>query len=417
MLQKSMAEFGDLSGIIFNRRTGRLIGGHQRIKQLDPNWEITTSPHTDNVGTTALGYIETPSGRWTYREVDWDEPREKQANIAANQHGGDFDPALLGQLLESIKLDVPDLDPDLLGFTAKDLEGLLAPTPQDPKDAEPQIDKAEELNKTWQVKPGDLWQIGEHRLYCGDSTRLQDVTTVMGGGNAMLLLTDPPYGINIVKGIGTAIGGAKPFGRVLQAGGRALGGHRTHVIKGPIFKNEKGRVGGPGLVQPRLYRPIEGDDKPFDPAFLMDYAPILILFGANHYASRLPDSPCWLVWDKGVSPDSTFSACELAWVNTGNHTRRYEHRWSGMVRAGNRKDELKDRVHPTQKPVGLMMQILTDYTGDPVLDIFLGSGTTMVACENLNRKCRGIEISPEYCAVILQRMTDSFPGIKIERLS
>ena len=252
--------------------------------------------------------------------------------------------------------------------------------------------------KKYQYTMQDI--VGGHRLLAGDSTKKEDVGRVMGGEKADILLTDPPYGINIVRGVGTAaIGGAKPFGRVRQPGGKP-----------------KGVVGGKGIVEPRLYHPVIGDDKPFDPEFLMGYAPVLILFGANHYASRLPDAPCWLVWDKGVSPDSTFSACELAWVNIGNHVKRYEHRWSGMVRAGNRHDELKDRVHPTQKPVGLMTQILNDYPGNNVLDIFLGSGSTMVATENLKRRCFGIEISPEYVCIILQRMTDAFPGIEIKKI-
>ncbi len=288
-------------------------------------------------------------------------------------------------------------------------EDWLAATPGDTADAEPQIDRAEELNKIWKCETGQLWTIRNHRLLVGDSTKAEDVARVMGGEKADILLTDPPYGINIVKGIG-ATGGAKEFGRVGTKSKNLLG-----RVRQPGGK-PKGVVGGKGIVEPRLYHPVIGDDKPFDPEFLMDYAPILILFGANHYASRLPDAPCWLVWDKGVSPDSTFSACELAWVNVGNHVKRYEHRWSGMVRAGNRHDELADRIHPTQKPVGLMVQILNDYVGNNVLDIFLGSGSTMVAVENVKRRCFGIEISPEYIACILQRMTDAFPGIEIKRL-
>ncbi len=289
------------------------------------------------------------------------------------------------------EIDLPEID------LAKFEKGYLT---DEPVDAEPQIDRAEELNKKWQVKMGDLWQVGNHRLLCGDSTKAEDVERVMEGEKADILLTDPPYGINIVRGIGTsAIGGAKPFGRVRQPGG-----------------NPSGVVGGKGIVEPRLYHPVIGDDKPFDPQFLLKYAPVLILFGANHYASRLPDSPCWLVWDKGVSPESTFSACELAWVNVGNHIKRYEHRWIGMVRAGNRHDELTDRIHPTQKPVGLMTQILNDYPGNNILDIFLGSGSTMVAIENLKRRCFGIEISPEYVACVLDRMATAFPGIEIKRI-
>ena len=104
MLGKSMQEFGDLSGIVVNVRTGRMIGGHQRVKHLDPSWPIKKESHEDVIGTVALGHIETPWGRWQYREVDWDEQKEKAANVAANQHGGQFDLPLLSDIL----LDLDD---------------------------------------------------------------------------------------------------------------------------------------------------------------------------------------------------------------------------------------------------------------------------------------------------------------------
>jgi len=97
-LKKSLEEFGDLSGIVFNVRTQTVIGGHQRVKNMDPSWKIIKKPRTDKTGTTAAGYVETPHGRLTYREVDWPEIKEKQANIAANQHGGEFDDDLLNIL-------------------------------------------------------------------------------------------------------------------------------------------------------------------------------------------------------------------------------------------------------------------------------------------------------------------------------
>ncbi len=86
-LKKSLQEFGDLSGIVFNVRTQTLIGGHQRNKALDPSWPIIKEPQTDATGTVAAGYIETPHGRFVYREVDWPETKEKMANIAANKQG------------------------------------------------------------------------------------------------------------------------------------------------------------------------------------------------------------------------------------------------------------------------------------------------------------------------------------------
>lgn len=114
-LKKSLDEFGDLSGIVFNVRTQTLIGGHQRIKNIDADCKITKKPYTDKTGTVALGYIEAESGRMTYREVDWSEEKEKKANIAANKHGGEFDDDLLKELLDDLKLEDP-LDIELIGF-------------------------------------------------------------------------------------------------------------------------------------------------------------------------------------------------------------------------------------------------------------------------------------------------------------
>jgi len=227
------------------------------------------------------------------------------------------------------------------------------------------------------------------------------------------VLTDPPYGINIVKGLGS-IGGAKPFGRVRQLGGRpigvllgtvgSLGKDRQGGNLGPTLR---GKVGGPGVVQPRLYHPVHGDDQPFNPAWLLGLAPVIILFGANYYSSRLPDSAAWLVWDKGVSNESSFSACELIWTNVGHHVRRYEWHWSGMIRQGDRETEMVDRIHPTQKPVGLIALLLGDFTQERnvVLDPYLGSGTTMVACEQTGRVCYGGEYDEGYVAVVLERMS------------
>lgn len=114
-LKKSLEEFGDLSGIVVNARTQTLIAGHQRIKNIDADCKITKKPHTDQTGTVALGYIDTPAGRFSYREVDWPESKEKQANIAANKHGGEFDDDLLKDLLADMKLEDP-LDIELIGF-------------------------------------------------------------------------------------------------------------------------------------------------------------------------------------------------------------------------------------------------------------------------------------------------------------
>ena len=123
MLAKSMKEFGDLSGIIVNVKTGNIVGGHQRVKNLNPSWKIEKKPFTDKVGTVAIGYIETPWGRWQYREVDWPAKKEAAANIAANQHGGEFDLPKLREIITD--LDTGEMDMELLGFNSHELELMM----------------------------------------------------------------------------------------------------------------------------------------------------------------------------------------------------------------------------------------------------------------------------------------------------
>ena len=144
MLGKAMREFGDLSGIVRNIHTRNLVGGHQRVKQFDPSWPIFKQAHTDKTGTVAIGYIETPFGRWSYREVDWPEKKEAAANVAANQHGGEFDMPKLKEII--ISLDDGSIDTELLGFNSHELELMMTAVQQpeegageDPKPEKPNI--------------------------------------------------------------------------------------------------------------------------------------------------------------------------------------------------------------------------------------------------------------------------------------
>jgi hypothetical protein len=121
-LGKSMKEFGDLSGIIFNRQTGNLIGGHQRIKHLRPEWEIQKREFQDELGTVARGFVKTPLGDWVYREVDWPQQREKAANLAANRHGGEFDLPQVEEVFSDLKELGADLE--LTGFSDEDFKKM-----------------------------------------------------------------------------------------------------------------------------------------------------------------------------------------------------------------------------------------------------------------------------------------------------
>lgn len=118
MLKKALAEFGDLSGIVFNKQTGNLVGGHQRLKVLPPDAEITMDTETH-------GHVMISGERFNYRVVDWDETKEKAANIAANKHGGDWDIPMLNEWI--LDLDASNIDMDLIGFQHEELIKFLVP--------------------------------------------------------------------------------------------------------------------------------------------------------------------------------------------------------------------------------------------------------------------------------------------------
>ena len=130
-----------------------------------------------------------------------------------------------------------------------------------------------------------------------------------------------------------------------------------------------------------------------------------IIFGGNYFTDFLPPSRCWIVWDKKVPRESFFAQVELAWCSKDGNSLIYEHQWSGLIREGSRDLELETRVHPTQKPVGMLADIIRDFTDDDgiVMDCFGGSGSTLIAAEHVGRTCYCMELSPEYCDIIIER--------------
>jgi hypothetical protein len=250
---------------------------------------------------------------------------------------------------------------------------------------EDEFDAQAEANKIVEpiTKPGDIWILGKHRVMCGDSTKKEDVERLMGPQRAGLLLTDPPYGINIV-------------GKVNKATG-------------------KGHIGGGG----KRYTPVVGDEttetarKIYRLSQEMGIRKV-ILWGGNYFADFLPPASCWVVWDKRVEASSNnFADCELAWTSFTSPARMYRQLWNGYTREGKRKVEGIRRVHPTQKPVGVFAFCMNNYSEaeEIVLDLFLGSGPALIAAEQLGRVCYGMEIDPIYCDVVCKRWGD-FTGKK-----
>lgn len=173
------------------------------------------------------------------------------------------------------------------------------------------------------------------------------------------------------------------------------------------------------LAQCHNFLPIVGDNKPFDPNWLLKYKTVL-LFGANYYADKLPNKSGWLVWDKlnGLESKRKFgfndnSDCELIWTNFDKASRIFRHRWMGAMKES---ESAESRVHPTQKPIELMINLIEYATseGDTILDPFMGSGTTGVACVQTGRNFIGIEIDPGYFAIAEKRIHDAQQQMRLD---
>jgi DNA modification methylase len=226
---------------------------------------------------------------------------------------------------------------------------------------------------------GDLFEIGEHRLLCGDSTDSDAVAKLMDGNKADMVFTDPPYGINVVQG---------------------------------------DSVGGGKLAKVNTYSKIIGDETTDTAREFYDTCISLgmenfIIWGGNYFTDFLPPSMCWIVWDKENT--GNFADVELAWTSFDKAAKLYKWQWNGMIRKGDKNIEGKTRVHPTQKPVGLFGDIFNDFEFKICFDGFLGSGSTMVASHQLKRKCYGMELDPKYCQVIIDRMRKLDPTLVIKR--
>lgn len=246
----------------------------------------------------------------------------------------------------------PDFDIDLLGIKDFVIEPIEKFEPQSDEDDVPEV-----IHPI--TRRGDIWILGNHRLMCGDSTMIDDVEKLMSGEKADCYI-DPPYGIS---------------------------------YKSPS---------GSGLTKRGDYQIIKGDDKEFEPSFFIGFFEKIILWGANHYSSKLPDSAQWLVWDKREGDAiNDNSDCELAWCNFGGSARLFHHKWNGMIKASEKKEK---RLHPTQKPIALHEWVFdTCDLSKNIFDGYLGSGSTLIACEKTNRKCYGMELDEKYCDVIIKR--------------
>lgn len=201
----------------------------------------------------------------------------------------------------------------------------------------------------------------------------RDVLPLLAPGSVEAVVTDPPYGI----------------------------AHKCNF-------GERGRS---VLAACNNYEDVYDDDKPFDPSHLLALNLPTILWGGNHFASKLPDSSGWLVWDKDRPDDLDQSTCELAWTNYVKGVRRFKHLWNGMMKASERGLS----YHPTQKPVALFAWIIETFAPfGGILDPYMGAGPCGVACAHKGRSYIGIEIVEEYCEIAARRIEAALGAVQKE---
>jgi DNA modification methylase len=258
------------------------------------------------------------------------------------------------------RLDSEDFNLELLGFDEKELDRYLADEPVDGLTDE---DDVPELPDEPVTVEGDVWVMGNHRLMCGDSTSIDAVELLMDGIQPDLIHTDPPYGMNAVS---------KSAVLTKNYGSDIMGDDNPDVAKDAF----------------RLIYGLYPEAKQ-------------IWWGANYYGSVLPDSECWLVWDKN-NGQSDQTDCELAWAN-----------FRSVVRQFTQASEKTNRVHPTQKPVALTEWIMKRFklSAKTVADYFGGSGSTLIAAEKNGLQAFIMEFDPKFADVIVKRWQD-FTGKK-----
>lgn len=353
-LKKSLVEFPEMKQLreIIIDEDNNILAGHQRIYALKD-----------------LGYEDV-----FVRQVHGLTKKQKREfMVKDNVSSGKWDADIIAN-----QWDVEELEN--WGVPKFEL-GLIEPGPEA---------KEDDFDTTPPSEPqtvlGDLYEIGEHRLLCGDSTDSDSVARLMNGQKADMVFTDPPYGMKL----------------------------DTDYSKMPSTKKEGNKI----------YDKIKGDNDDFSNELIntifacFNDCKEIFIWGADYFAELLPNKNegSWVVWDKRV--DENFdkmigSAFELCWSKS-KHQRKIA-RINNTLFSG--EQDAKNKLHPTQKPIKLVTFFFDNWgkKNDLVADLYLGSGSTMVASHQLNRKCYGMELDPKYCDVIITRMLKLDPSLIIKR--
>ena len=347
LMERSLQELGAGRSILIDKH-GNIIAGNK------------TQEAAIKAGIKKVRVIETTGDELVAvkrTDVDIDSAKGRELALVDNlstQVNLAWDEAEL----ESISDQVEGFDPGDFGWTPPDVADVPTGESDNKKESDVTEDdfNPEEVHET-KVKTGEIWSLGAHRLMCGDSTKPDDLKRLLGEVTPDLIYTDPPYGMNAVS--------------------------------------------NSGVLKEKYKTDIHGDDDntiaiaAFKMCQSMFPDARQVWWGANYYTECLPSSECWLVWDKnnGMSDQTD---CELAWANFRSVVRQFT-----MV------SEKTNRIHPTQKPCKLFGDIVVrmkkNETYNNVLDLFGGSGSTMIACEQMGITSFTMEYDPHFCTEIIAR--------------
>ena len=358
----SIKEFGFNNPVLVDKDNS-IIAGHGRLM-------AARKLGMDKVPVVELGHM-TEAQRKAYVLAD--------NRIALNSG---WDTSMLSLELQDLK---DDIDLSLLGFDPDELDALLNPIVE--TDGLTDEDAVPDVPDEPKTKLGDIYILGNHRLMCGDSTSIDAVDKLMDGHKADVVFTDPPYGMFL------------------------------NADYSDMSSKFKGSTGG------NKYDQVIGDNHDFSPELIntvfacFDYCKEIFLWGADYYAEHLPNknNGSWVVWDKrgDESADKMYgSTFELCWSKARHKRMMARVKWAGIF--GMEKEHDKKRVHPTQKPVELVAWFF-DYFSlkdkKNVVDLYGGSGSTLIASEKVGKNAFVMELDPKYCDVIVQRW-EAFTGKK-----
>jgi len=380
-LKRSIETFGYVDPLIWNRRTGNLVGGHQRLKIL-----------------VAQGAQEIEVS-----EVDLDLQQEKLLNLALNRISGDWDNDKLGTMLAELQ-KMPEVDLGLTGFDLPEISELIDSITEPQED---DFNLEEELEKIEQpiTKPGDVISLGQHRLSCGNSANPEDIAKLLEGIKVNLVFTDPPYNINYYGGNRPAPEKSRPkpsrnWQRIYNDN---LTQEEYEVWLRQVFQN----------IIPYL--------APGAPLYAWNahkqFGPMHVMF--QELGFHISDVITWAKQNFAISFgdfNKQTEFCLYGWLE--DHGAHY---WYGPRNESNlwqiKRDPTGSYEHPTQKPVALAHRAIKNSSqrGDIILDMFLGSGTTIIAAEELNRVCYGMELDPGFCDVIVRRYIKAFKKDKVSQ--